>query len=818
MGKFEITLKAQKSVLDGKTCYEKINIEYLDKLIHSRLLKTNFNNPFAQHRWSNELEQLMAYKELYDPKTKVCAVKYNKVPCLSNKKKDKESYIAYGRVNPEKGLGLYNIRRQLRQTLCKEYYTDIDIENCHPAILLQICKMYEDEFDFDCLDEYVNDRQKCLHEVMSTYNCSRDQAKVLFIILLYFGGFDRWVKTNGIEEYDEGGNKVGINKLCKLFKKELGEIGEKIVVKNEEIRKFVEQRKEKQGKEDYNEVGTVVSFYLQEIENRILETMYEHCVSKKYVVNDCVVLCADGIMIETDKFKPQILDEFNKVIKKKFDFDLKFTVKEMKQDYISILDENVMTKEEFDMALLNGYDSQIVVDINIPFNVETLDKLFEEDLKEMGGYTYIELFHLSKSFKYFNEHHAFSYLSTNVYTCSSSGDFKSYAGNFDKSFNHLEVIYKKKKGKKNSEEEDDDEDEYFPTTKFTTLYDKSKYKNKFSSMWFNPNTEEDNGDKLNLFRGFKYDTGDYKYDITKIQHFLDHIKFLCNNDEKASQYVINWISQIIQSPHKKTKTAILFYSLTNGVGKNIFTDILEDLFDGYNTRIKNTQALVEKFNSNTVGKLFVVGDEINGRASEICNELKDIITRDTEIIEFKGKDKYLLNDYKNYILTTNNENVLKIENTDRRFVMIECPEEKKEKKWYDDLGAFRKDKDALTHLFNYFKSKDISKFRVTDIVVTDYKKHLIMNNLPAYFRMIKDEYDDIAGKNITIESFYKDSIEFARRNRLPHTYTDRLCSQQLKKVFGCYNKLNKERKSSYLFPKDGRQEVLDLIEKTLIKS
>jgi hypothetical protein len=106
--------------------------------------------------------------------------------------------------------------------------------------------------------------------------------------------------------------------------------------------------------------------------------------------------------------------------------------------------------------------------------------------------------------------------------------------------------------------------------------------------------------------------------------------------------------------------------------------------------------------------------------------------------------------------------------------------------------------------------------------MTDYKKHLIMNNLPAYFRIIKDEYADIEGVNITIEDFYKKSIEFARRIRIPHTYTDRLCSQQLKKVLGIYNnpqcKIEGQRKSCYYFPKDKRLEVLDLIEKTLIRS
>jgi hypothetical protein len=66
MTKFEITLKAQKSVLNNIECYEPINIDYLDKLIHSDLLKLNFHNPFASAKWCNEREQLLAYKKLYN--------------------------------------------------------------------------------------------------------------------------------------------------------------------------------------------------------------------------------------------------------------------------------------------------------------------------------------------------------------------------------------------------------------------------------------------------------------------------------------------------------------------------------------------------------------------------------------------------------------------------------------------------------------------------------------------------------------------------------------------------------------------------------
>jgi hypothetical protein len=77
--KFEFTIKPQKSVLNNIECYEPINIDYLDKLIHSDLLKVNFHNPFASKKWSNEREQLIAYKKMYDNKSKMCKIKYEKL-------------------------------------------------------------------------------------------------------------------------------------------------------------------------------------------------------------------------------------------------------------------------------------------------------------------------------------------------------------------------------------------------------------------------------------------------------------------------------------------------------------------------------------------------------------------------------------------------------------------------------------------------------------------------------------------------------------------------------------------------------------------
>ena len=176
MLKIELTLKSQKSSLDALTLKENIDVEKLDKLINSDLLKKTFHNAHSAKFYCNERDQLLDYKSLI--KDGYANVKYNKV-----------SGIPYGRSNPDRALGLYSIRREIRHTLAINNYIDIDIENCHPVILLQICKA-NDGIECDNLAEYVNNRDKYLNDIIKKFNVSRDSAKKLFIKLMYFGSFE----------------------------------------------------------------------------------------------------------------------------------------------------------------------------------------------------------------------------------------------------------------------------------------------------------------------------------------------------------------------------------------------------------------------------------------------------------------------------------------------------------------------------------------------------------------------------------------------------------------------------------------------------
>lgn len=315
MNYFNLTLTAQESKLDKLTLYEPIDMKILDKLINSDLLKITFNNPLCAG-YENEKQYLLCYKKLI--KNGKAEVKYTRAKGMK-----------YGRVNPVKAQGLFSIRREIRHTLAKGKFIDIDIENCHPVLLLQICQ--KNNIVCKYLKKYVENRDEILLEIMEIYGVSRDEAKKLFIRLMYFGTFENWLK-----EIKEPKNNKEVSFL-KKFKSELNNIGNLIMLSNPELKKAILNKKE----DENNIIGSVCSYYLQEYECRILETVYLYCVENKYIQNNVAVLCADGLMIEEKLFNNKLLDELVELVDKQLGFKVKFTTKDFNQDYLSILNDHV---------------------------------------------------------------------------------------------------------------------------------------------------------------------------------------------------------------------------------------------------------------------------------------------------------------------------------------------------------------------------------------------------------------------------------------------------------------------------------------------
>jgi len=317
----------------------------------------------------------------------------------------------------------------------------------------------------------------------------------------------------------------------------------------------------------------------------------------------------------------------------------------------------------------------------------------------------------------------------------------------------------------------------------------------YRNIEFNPYLKEDKTPKdiYNIFGGFrhKYDENHF-VDMSKIKLILDHIKEIwCKNDEKLNEFLLNIFAHIIQRPNKKLGIAILLKS-RQGAGKSIILDIIGNYVIGENYYINtnNIEHILGKFNSIMEGKILTICDEISnyGGAHRSNDKLKSLITQEDQVIERKGVDPCKVKCYNNYIFLTNNDWVIKVEASDRRYFPIEISNEKiGNKEYFDKLSQHMNDIVGY-ELFHYLASRDISKFNKEEIPTTELKKELKMNSVsaPMYFliSIINNEiYEEEDNMKISIDELYKRFITFGEENGITEEkYTKIGFSRELSKI------------------------------------
>ena len=120
---------------------------------------------------------------------------------------------------------------------------------------------------------------------------------------------------------------------------------------------------------------------------------------------------------------------------------------------------------------------------------------------------------------------------------------------------------------------------------------------------------------------------------------LDHLREIwCSGDEKMYDYVLNWLSFIVQRPGEKTKVALCLKS-EEGAGKGCILKLIEQIVSPeYYLATSNMKYILGNFNSIMEGKVLIDLDEASwgGRRSD-ANALKEKITEEKQEIEKKGK-------------------------------------------------------------------------------------------------------------------------------------------------------------------------------------
>jgi len=238
------------------------------------------------------------------------------------------------------------------------------------------------------------------------------------------------------------------------------------------------------------------------------------------------------------------------------------------------------------------------------------------------------------------------------------------------------------------------------------------------------------------------------------------------------------------------------------VGKDSIIFCLSKIFNEYYGILNSIEDLEKNFNSHLTNKLLIYGEEITSKAKNFNDKLKSIITRTTCNMEKKGVDAIQLNDYSNYIFSTNNENCFKVESGDRRLCLINCVEQRlidsdiDPKEYYN----FIEKQENIDNIFTVLKNREI-KFNigVDPPPMTEYKKELLFENKPAYIQFLfKCDALEFVGNEFSINELHEKCLKFAKEHYLSTSFTLQKFSKSIKPIIEPFFKRTRAKRV-YLF-------------------
>jgi hypothetical protein len=722
----KLKIEAKKSILDGLVCYDVFNTEILDKIINSTLKEDT-----EEWNESNQLDKIR--NRLRKDMLKVI---YKRSKSMS-----------YGRVNPEGNLSLSMLRRQLRHSVCKwkvkevyeEYYYDIDIENCHYVIIQQLCKANNQKCDK--ITKYVNNRDEILKMIMEEWKIERAQAKQLFILIIYGGSIDKFVNklelemTMSVKEIYEISRIGKSYKFLSKLKLELDAIQKIVIDMNPDIKYEVERNKILKEQTNYNADSSTFSYFVQEYECRILECMYLYCKANKYILNNIVSLCSDGFALPRANVKDldNLIKELERVVKEVTGFKIKLVNKPMDEDLLKELDDAQLNQEEHP----NSYNN----------------------IKEEFEKTHFKL------------------LNPILYVTEYEDDLiRKTKTEFLQTYENKYYITTEKTEKGNTEKKKKFVNDWISDEKIRT-YEKVDFLPKI-----------DVSDNVyNTFRGFQVDKLESNNELdVKESLIYKHLLNLCGCDEKVFEYVLMMLSKKVKKPSEVTGTSLIIKSIP-GCGKDTFFDWFGNniLGNKYYFNNVNPDLLFGHFNAQLANKfLCVLNETSHNGTKDIIEQLKGNITASEITINEKGVKPYKIKNFATFILLTNNDNPIKIDPADRRYLAFECNNDiANDEDYFRNLRKEIESKKYDKVFYDYLLTLDSENYNfVKNRPETQFNKDLKEISVPLHGKFL----EDLLFKKIDTRAEHKRyilNVEQISASKMYQYYSDYIIENNIKLEF-----------------------------------
>jgi putative DNA primase/helicase len=192
--------------------------------------------------------------------------------------------------------------------------------------------------------------------------------------------------------------------------------------------------------------------------------------------------------------------------------------------------------------------------------------------------------------------------------------------------------------------------------------------------------------------------------------YLAHVHdVICDKNQKAYEYLIQYFAHIVQRPEEKPSVAIVMKSV-EGTGKGTMMKPLLQILGAQGIHINGDRHLTGQFNSATANKLLVFADEVNLTSSIIADKIKGIISESTVQMEKKGLEAIAIPNYARVVFASNRGHVINAGTKERRYLVLEpSPLMAQNNLYFERLNQWI-DNQGAQALLHYLLNVDLEKF------------------------------------------------------------------------------------------------------------
>ena len=198
-----------------------------------------------------------------------------------------------------------------------------------------------------------------------------------------------------------------------------------------------------------------------------------------------------------------------------------------------------------------------------------------------------------------------------------------------------------------------------------------------------------------------------------VQPFLDHLDYLIP-DEIERADLTDWLAHAVQRPGHRPHVHFLLMASESGTGRGWIGALLRKLFGPRHAVECDLHKLVaDSFNSILSGAITITCNEVKAPAQERFSQkdrLKSLFTDEVAEINPKYQPRRIEKLCARFLMCSNREDALPLDESDRRVYVVACADKPKEPAYYAQLYGRLHDPVFVASVWHYLKIRDISKF------------------------------------------------------------------------------------------------------------